>query len=460
MATALAAAAREIHHPCLPAQVRRTYIHIENPKGHHPTFQSCERLCEFTSLVLPCTGPVVGLARSSTANSSDSLLLLLAMGEGGEGTDPAVAHHHQQQQEAVVLLRHCRALPKVEVHAHLHGCIRDATLLELAEVAGLLHEVRPVVHKAADRSLQECFRLFDLIHRVTAAGGRQLAVARRVAEEVVADFAADNVIYLELRTTPKGGSRHGGHDDEEGNLKRRYVEAVLAGVAAAVAAAGGAIHVRLLLSVDRRDSPEAAMATVRLAASMRAQGVVGVDLSGNPAVGAWRSWLPAFSWAREQGLPVTLHCGEVPESSPHEVQAMLEFRPDRVGHVCCLRGGDAWALLLASRVPVEVCITSNVRTVAGLRGRPGGHHFGELYEAGHPLVLCTDDTAVFSTTLSREYALAASCFGLGPAEVTAVARSAIEHTFADAGLKAELRRRFDEVACGLAASSDGSGSSV
>lgn len=145
------------------------------------------------------------------------------------------------------------------------------------------------------------------------------------------DFAADGVVYCELRTTPKSRP-------ECGLTKRSYIEAVLAGIAAfkqgihespasesvssaarvpaenvpvqaaagaaawvgevaagavnagscSTAAAGGMI-VDLVLSVDRRESGEQAAETVALAAEFAGRGVVGIDLSGNPIVGALRS---------------------------------------------------------------------------------------------------------------------------------------------------------------------------
>jgi adenosine deaminase len=179
----------------------------------------------------------------------------------------------------------------------------------------------------------------------------------RVAREVVTDFAADGVLYLELRTTPKENAA-------EGMTRHSYVESVLAGIESVCGPGGGdgggvGITVRLLLSIDRRGDGAAAMETVLLAHDMRERGVVGIDLSGDPRVGNWETYLPALEEAKRLNLPITLHCGEI--HNPAEVRAMLAFRPERLGHAVTA-AADAGLLpeLLAARIPVELCLTSNV----------------------------------------------------------------------------------------------------
>ncbi|XP_057962584.1 N6-mAMP deaminase [Malania oleifera] len=352
------------------------------------------------------------------------------------------------------------SMPKVELHAHLNGSIRGSTLLELARDLGEkgaidLRDVEHVILKG-DRSLREVFRLFDLIHILTT----DHKTVTRITKEVVEDFAAENVVYVELRTTPK-------RNDSKEMSKRSYMEAVVEGLRAVrtvdVAFAppglvtgspvdppvndlcGGTtkkkIYVRLLLSIDRRETTAAAMETVTLALQMKDLGVVGIDLSGNPIIGDWITYLPALKFAREKGLPITLHCGEVPNQ--REIQAMLGFLPERIGHACCFEEED-WGMLKSSKIPVEICLTSNIRTATV--PSIDGHHFANLYNAKHPLVLCTDDTGVFSTSLTCEYMLAASTFGLGKTEMFQLARSAIQFIFAGDEMKSKLKEIFDSSA--------------
>lgn len=357
-------------------------------------------------------------------------------------------------------------MPKIELHAHLNGSIRDSTLLELARALGDkgvidFSQVEHVILKN-DRSLSEVFKLFDLIHVVTT----DHSSITRITKEVVEDFAFENVVYLELRTTPK-------KNDSLGMSKRSYMEAVLEGLRAvrsvdvafipyseeprnlsspllsdASEKCNGntrkKIFVRLLFSIDRRETTEAAMETVMLALEMRHFGVVGIDLSGNPAVGEWITYLPALKFAREQGLYVTLHCGEV--SNSNEIHNMLEFLPHRIGHACFFEE-EHWRRLKSSNIPVEICLTSNLRTLSV--PTIDAHHFVDLYNAKHPLVLCTDDSGVFSTSLSNEYKIASSSFGLGQKELFELSKNAIEFMFADNVVKEDLRKTFNSAAKNL-----------
>ncbi|KAJ9169071.1 hypothetical protein P3X46_020539 [Hevea brasiliensis] len=284
-------------------------------------------------------------------------------------------------------------MPKVELHAHLNGSVRDSTLLELARVLGdegviVFSDVEHVIMKD-DRSLHEVFKLFDLIHILTT----DHKTVTRITKEVVEDFAYENVVYLELRTTPK-------KNDSKGMSKRSYMEAVMEGL-------------RAVTAVDVDFAPQSLDART--------------SLNRIPMNGTCHG-------ATRRKIYVPNH---------EEIQMMLDFLPNRIGHACCFSEED-WRKLKSSKIPVEICLTSNIRTntISSL----DIHHFVDLYNAKHPVILCTDDSGVFSTSLSKEYSLASSAFGLGKKELFQLARNGIDYIFADDEVKGDLTEIFSSAA--------------
>lgn len=310
----------------------------------------------------------------------------------------------------------CLALPKIELHAHLNGSIRAATLNELS---------RGSQEWNAD-SLAGCMKVFEAVKQFTNSH----EVVTRITREVVEDFEEDGVVYLELRSTPKAIGEM---------TKKSYVEAVLQGLEQfAEENSSSRIIARLILSINRDETCDQALETVQLACEFHSRGVVGVDLSGNPSAGEFSTWVPALQLAKSKSLGVTIHAGEVVNYT--ETSKILDFGPDRLGHLCFI-GETNMNRVMNARVPLELCLTSNLVTqsVPSLEK----HHFREYYESGYPLVICTDDKGLFSTTLSREYALAAETFGLSNDSLLALAENAIEYAFCGQDIKNKLHMQFE-----------------
>lgn len=169
----------------------------------------------------------------------------------------------------------CQSLPKVELHAHLHGSIPYSTLEELVlkkKEKDCSFPSLPDNSEALD--LKSCFQVFNLIHRVIDS----LAILRRITIEVVESFAADNVRYLELRSTPRSldGSGFDGYLATVCDTLQQCSEGSLL---------GEAIVVRFLVSIDRSRGLDAARDTFQAVLKRRRMGcpfVVGMDFSGNP----------------------------------------------------------------------------------------------------------------------------------------------------------------------------------
>ena len=133
------------------------------------------------------------------------------------------------------------SIPKIELHAHLHGSIRPATLAHLARMQGIdLSE-----HLDGQRDINKCFALFQAIHRVID----RKEILKHVLFEILHDFMEDNVIYLELRTTPRILS----HD---GTTKQQYLQLVTSLIGLHNKRYGDRMMVRLIVSIDRSKSRE------------------------------------------------------------------------------------------------------------------------------------------------------------------------------------------------------------
>lgn len=221
-------------------------------------------------------------------------------------------------QDHRIHLPFTQSLPKIELHAHLNGSIRRSTLASLANAAGLDIRTSQIIHGDA-RTLPEMFSVFNVIHQCV----RGPKILQRITREICQDAETDGIVYLELRTTPRIHKEH--NMNEEG-----YLLAVLNGIKE-YTSSGNSI-IRLILSIDRKDQPAIALRTIDLAVKYQSQGVVGIDLSGDPSQGEFSSWLPALKRARNFGLKITLHAGEIDERH-EEMSQMLAFKPVSGGAV-------------------------------------------------------------------------------------------------------------------------------
>jgi len=142
----------------------------------------------------------------------------------------------------------------------------------------------------------------------------------------------------------------------------------------------------LILSIDRRATLLTAEEVVDLALTYRSQGVVGIDLCGDPACGDVSIFQPAFHRAKKAGLKITLHFAEAPQSSTDiELWTLLSFQPDRIGHVIHVPD-DVKKEIVKRGLGVELCLSCNVHAKM-ITGSFGDHHFGWWWGKGCPVAL-------------------------------------------------------------------------
>lgn len=283
-------------------------------------------------------------------------------------------------------------------------------------------------------TIDDPFRMFSIIQGITD-NPDSVSLATK---QVIKEFAEDGVKYLELRSTPRAVAGR--------MTKQEYCEAILK----EVSEQHENIVVRLILAVDRRRLEELddTVDLYRHLSPLYPGLLVGIDISGDPRVGDLVPVLPKLRSVQQSGIPLAVHLAEVPNIP--EVEAVLQFLPDRIGHGTCIHpslGGShtLWDSLVKVKTPVEVCLTSN--TVCGTVPSVKEHQAGLYYAAGIPIILCTDDKGVFCCSLSGEYYKAASAYGWDRDTLYTLSRSAIQYSFASVEDKAFLYKLWDSWYC-------------
>lgn len=324
-----------------------------------------------------------------------------------------------------------RRLPKAELHCHLDGSVRPATLAELAGECGVKlpssvpAEVARMMCVTDAATLEEYLTRFEYTIAVMQTG----EALERVAYELVADAHADGVRYIEVRNAPLLNTKRGLSLDAA-------VDATVRGLQRGEREFG--VVARFIVCALRNLPPESSLEQARLAVAHRDRGVVAFDLAGAETGNPAARHAAAFTYAREHDLAVTVHAGE-----GHGVasirQAVHDCGANRIGHGTRLFEDPLLAQYVNDRrIALEMCPTSNVQT----RAVPSyaEHPFRDYFARGMNVTLNTDNRLMSGTTLTDEYLHAAEDMGFTVADLSLVALNG----FASAFLPWEERLRLIE----------------
>ncbi|XP_046635221.1 adenosine deaminase-like protein [Daphnia pulicaria] len=334
------------------------------------------------------------------------------------------------------------SMPKAELHAHLNGSLSLLTIRKLIDLKSShncedVHNLESIITKLCDekhdKTLDECFEVFKIIHQLTDSE-KSIYIA---TVDVIKEFAEENVRYLELRTTPRA---------IDGSLDT-YIDAVIRAIDDC-RKEEVPILVKLLLSIDRSRGVEIAKKIVDLTISLghaRKDVVIGLDVSGNMAQSNVTDYFPLLHKIKEAGLKLTVHTAEIRNDA--ETEAILRLKPDRIGHgtfisPSLIGSPHLLGLLKENNIPVELCLTSNkvCKTVPSYQD----HHLKIFLDHGIPFSICTDDKGVFSTSLSQEYLIAFRTFNFTLSNMWSFSRKSLDYTFATENEKEHLKKIWKE----------------
>lgn len=338
-----------------------------------------------------------------------------------------------------------RKLPKVLLHEHLDGGLRPATVIELAKDTGYQglpttdpDDLADWFHRGAQRgNLPEYLEGFQ-----HTTGVMQTPEAlERVAFEFIEDMHEDGVVYAEVRFAPVFHTFRGLSQDE-------VVKAVINGLKRGERTYGVQWGLIICAMRHMKNSLEAAELAIRT----RELGVVGFDLAGGEDGFPPKKHVEAFQAIERANFYITIHAGEA--YGPESIWQALQYcGAHRLGHATRLRDdieffpdggmrlGPLAQYILDRRVPLEMCLLSNLHT--GACPSLEEHPFATFFRRGFRVCLNTDDRLMSDTTMTKETTLATEMFNLSLAELEKLSLNAMKSAFAP--FDKRLRIIFDTI---------------
>ena len=241
---------------------------------------------------------------------------------------------------------------------------------------------------------------------------------------LLTELKSQGLMYAEIRFAPQL------HCDK-GLTQIQAVQDVLDGLRDCDMMAGA-----ILCCMRGPENTQANLETVRLAKEFLRKGVVALDLAGAEGLFPTADFAQEFSLARSLGVPFTIHAGEA--AGPESIWKSLEFGALRIGHgVRCLEDPDLVKELARRKIPLELCITSNIQTCIfeSVEKFP----IKKLIDSGILCTINTDDMVVCGTDLMNEFGILRRAFGFGKKEICTLLENSINASFADEGIKNKMQ---------------------
>src|SRR6202795_1239810 len=323
------------------------------------------------------------------------------------------------------------SLPKVLLHEHLDGVLRPQSIIDLAreeKYTGLPTNDPDALSEWFFRGANQgslAKYLEGFAH--TIAVMQTAEALQRVAYEQAQALSKDRIVYFETRFAPVFHA-------QKGLSHQQIVSAVLKGLECGRKDFGVASG--LIICAMRNMNHALEMA--ELAVDFRARGVVGFDLAGEEGGYPPKKHVDAFHYIQRENFNITVHAGEG-YGKESIWQAIQYCGAHRIGHgtrliedIAVVDGkavklGDLAQYVLDKRIPLEICLLSNVHT--GATPSLAEHPFKILYQEKFRVTLNTDNRLMSDTTMTREFEAAAKTFGLSIDDFEKITINAMKSAF-------------------------------
>lgn len=324
-----------------------------------------------------------------------------------------------------------QSLPKVLLHEHLDGVLRPQTIIELAKSIDYdqlptqnPEELARWFHQGANQGSLPKY-LEGFAHTIAVMQTEE--ALERVAYEQAEDLGRDGVVYFETRFAPLFHTR-------KGLTHQQVVSAVLKGLERGRKNFG--VSSGLIICAMRNMDVSLEMA--ELAVDFRQRGVVGFDLAGEEGGYPPKKHVDAFHYIQRQNFNITVHAGEG-FGQESIWQAIQYCGAHRIGHGTRLvddiavtdgkvvKLGDLAQYVLDKRIPLEICLLSNVHV--GAARSLVEHPFRLFYQAKFRVTLNTDNRLMSNTSMTKEFEAARDTFGLTMDDFEKITINAMKSAF-------------------------------
>jgi adenosine deaminase len=312
------------------------------------------------------------------------------------------------------------SLPKAELHLHLEGSIQPSTVCALTARHGVMVTEQEVERRYAYQNFVEFLETFKWVTSFLRDPQDYALITHDLAEYLV----SQRVIYTEV-TISIGVML----------LRKQRPEANFQAIlGAAELFEGRGLHMNWIFDAVRQFGAEAAGRVVKAAKQCASKSIVAFGIGGDELSVPTTELRPVYDQAAALGLHRLIHAGEI--GGPEKIREAVELLGvERIGHgIAAINDPALMDLLADRRIPLEICPQSNIRTGAlalQLRrtdARMEDHPLPALFRHGIPVVLSTDDPAMFHTTLLNEYEQAQQ-LGMTENELQRLAQMSFDFAF-------------------------------
>ncbi len=321
-------------------------------------------------------------------------------------------------------------LPKAELHLHLEGSIDPATLVELRKRHGKTSTLAEIEQLYRYEDFNGFLMAFKAVTEDLQTPDDYELITYRLMERLKAENVLHAEVYVSVGVCL---------------WRKQDFDSIFEALDRGRRRGERDFDVSLLWIFDavRQFGPGAAREAFGTAVRYRDRDVVAIGIGGDEQKGPPELFREAYAYAADHGLRLTAHAGE--NAAPESIWGALNLRAERIGHGLTAAQDPELVEELATRqVPLEICLTSNLRT--GACASLSAHPVRQYFDQGVMITLNTDDPAMFRTSLAREYQVAQQSFGFTDEHLLELARNSFEASFLPAEKKLTFLNLFDAAA--------------